>query len=388
MINPSATKIRNAALAAAAAVMMACGQPQASIHAQPPSTEPEASEAGPGAEVTTADDRFYFSRDLSPSMAERVSEAVEICRRVRNAAPPPADRVSSRDLTGCSSTNSYRGIGEARDVEKARLCAFQRWDEAATGPGALGMDGPGILMSIYANGDGVERNLETAMFMACSIELAAPAETEGRLKDLQELASKVRDEPYDYCDYFTGGFAAMECVYRDLDEIRFARSQSDKSMSAGWTAKDKALLEELTTATSAFATLHADNESDWGAGGYWPRFWAGLAETEVHLAADQVMDLLREGTLLPATPSQAAEADRRLNEAYQAALNPVPDQVTADGVREAQRAWLTYRDAWLALAAARWPQASREGLETALIDDRVRQLGCLSGEISGEECGI
>ena len=45
-----------------------------------------------------------------------------------------------------------------------------------------------------------------------------------------------------------------------------------------------------------------------------------------------------------------------------------------DGIRDAQRAWLRYRDAFLAFAALRYPQVTRDSLSAWLTEKRTKML--------------
>ena len=48
--------------------------------------------------------------------------------------------------------------------------------------------------------------------------------------------------------------------------------------------------------------------------------------------------------------------------------------VNKDGIRTAQRAWLRYRDAWLAFARIRYPQLNADSLRAALTEKRTASL--------------
>jgi uncharacterized protein YecT (DUF1311 family) len=72
-------------------------------------------------------------------------------------------------------------------------------------------------------------------------------------------------------------------------------------------------------------------------------------------------------------------ADARLNAAYRKRMQatvPVdsPGAVTREGIRDAQRAWLRYRDAFLAFAAVKYPSVSRDSLAAWLTDQRIAML--------------
>jgi hypothetical protein len=48
--------------------------------------------------------------------------------------------------------------------------------------------------------------------------------------------------------------------------------------------------------------------------------------------------------------------------------------VTQDNIREVQRIWLTYRDAWVAFGKIKCPQISEDSLKTLFTKERTSQL--------------
>jgi hypothetical protein len=51
--------------------------------------------------------------------------------------------------------------------------------------------------------------------------------------------------------------------------------------------------------------------------------------------------------------------------------------VTKDGIRDAQRKWVAYRDAWTAFAARRYPKRSADEWKAWITSVRVEQLKTL-----------
>lgn len=78
-------------------------------------------------------------------------------------------------------------------------------------------------------------------------------------------------------------------------------------------------------------------------------------------------------------------ADAELNRVYQKALKAMPDAATKDKLREAQRAWVVFRDAEIDLNTS-LPGASGNTLkmlQTYLTDTRAKQLQLLAkGQLS------
>ena len=77
-----------------------------------------------------------------------------------------------------------------------------------------------MLTVLYANGDGVERNIPLALRFACE-QGWAPAEFEGRVKHLESF-NFVKPSPrgqFSFCDDITSGFMQGFCAAYD-SEIR------------------------------------------------------------------------------------------------------------------------------------------------------------------------
>jgi hypothetical protein len=84
--------------------------------------------------------------------------------------------------------------------------------------------------------------------------------------------------------------------------------------------------------------------------------------------------------------SDFATADQQLNTAYKNVLTRQPDTCSLVGSndfgncvsrsqwREMERAWIRYRDAWVAFGSFKWPQISPETLKTHLTLQQMRQL--------------
>jgi hypothetical protein len=299
-----------------------------------------------------------------------------LCRRVRDREPPASDRpdaATAASLKGCSSDALYYGIGMPADPAKARQCAFLEAEEDEGGP----FSGRAMLMTVYANGRGAKRDLDVAIHLACGVE-GAPMETHGRVTHLAELKAKGgKGDDFHYCDDITSGIAMGQCA--DLGAaIEGAKREAELArLSAGWTAAEKQALARLRQAHEAFADAHSSGEID----------LSGTARGALAIAAeeslrDELLGLVRELSAGRAPSYRAGAyrlADTRLNAAYRALVRatvPVesPGAVTRAGIRDAQRAWLRYRDSALAFAAVKFPRASRDSLAAWLTEKRTRML--------------
>jgi hypothetical protein len=88
------------------------------------------------------------------------------------------------------------------------------------------------------------------------------------------------------------------------------------------------------------------------------------------------------------TASDFADADAALNKAYRASLTTFPAKCAPQGsdnyselcasradLRAMERAWIGYRDAWVAFGAIKWPQISADIWRTYLTREHVKHGG-------------
>ncbi|MBV9929634.1 MAG: DUF1311 domain-containing protein [Alphaproteobacteria bacterium] len=297
-----------------------------------------------------------------------------LCRQLRNREPPASDRPTAQQaaaLKGCDSEKLYYGIGMPADPAKARQCAFleaDKGDESVFG-------GRTMLMMIYANGKGARQDYDVAIHLACGIE-GAPAQSDGRVRDLAERRKRgEKGGDFDYCDGITSGLAAGYCASHAASIEGAKRDAVWARLTAGWPAADKQALAKLKAAHKAFAEAHAGGELDLS-GTLRGAISIG-AEEDLAKALLAMVERLESGKAPAYTHAQYLAADAALNARYRKALAEVepnggPGAVTPEGIRSAQRAWLAYRDAFLAFAALRYPKLPRDSLAAWLTAERTK----------------
>lgn len=316
-----------------------------------------------------AKDEWASSGDFDSSKA--------ICRKLRDREPPAADRpdaATARALKGCDSEALYYGIGMPADPVRARQCAFL---EAEAGKGGV-FSGRTMLMTVYANGQGAKRDLDVATHLACGIE-GAPMESHGRVTHLAELKAKGwKGRDFHYCDDITSGLAMGYCESHEAGIAGARREAALAAMSRGWSATEKQAFARLRSAHEAYAEAHGSGEVD----------LSGTARAAMQIAAEEslrdelveVLERLRSGRALPTPAARLPAEDNALNAAYRARLKEAaesgdhPGAVTAAGIRDAERAWLRYRDSFLAFAAIKFPRVPRAELAAWLTRKRTALL--------------
>jgi hypothetical protein len=296
-----------------------------------------------------------------------------LCRAVAGRDAPTADRpdvATAAGLRGCDAEALYYGIGAARDPARARQCAFtQRPTDQMLEPFA----GRAMLMTIYANGEGARRDLDLAIRMACTIEGAEPAEYDRRVTHLARLRDQHwQGRDFSYCDDIDPGLGTGLCASHRAALARPQRETAQRTLIAGWTPEQRAAYEPLRRAFEEFVAASASGDLASGGSSH-----ASLRNRLEQGLRDQFADMLQRlerGRAPSFTPGQLRTEDLQLNQAYQARLADERQYdapgISPDSIQNAQRAWLRYRDAFLAFAAVKYPRVTRDSLAAWITQNR------------------
>lgn len=292
------------------------------------------------------------------------------CMRVEHLVPP---RPSKPGKPRCDATGLYylkrdQASTSAAEWRQVRRCAEASGDDA-------------VLMMMYANGYGVARDTDRAIYHACRLD-TAKAEMEARVAHLASPAAAAEPHPFDLCDHITSGRMGGVCAAigeeRD-DRVRAARLDR---FAASLPAKARAPFARLRQAADAFAQQSAAEVDMSGTGG------PGFATRHAGRRDQEFMETLlnaASGKLPSADAAQLAGLDQELNTQYRTVLD-LPSEndnhpqrigystVAREDVRRTERAWLAYRDAWRPfIAAARLP-AGVISVQAMLTRQRIAQL--------------
>lgn len=312
------------------------------------------------------------------------------CRKWADVAVPKQDIGNAP--ADCDTQALYYGEdgkGLNADPVAARQCAYrERGTGKAIEEQANNFGGSGVLMMVYANGHGVKRNFPLAKRFACEYG-GAPAEVEGRLAHIDDIAGGKSRDPIDLCDDITSGMMMGVCARRDADSAQSARERHWTALEASWTPPQRAALAALRKAAKDYFDNVAREETDMSGTARGALATDAYETLDVALLADVERFERRER---PAkVPGDFARDDKTLNSVYRkilAALETAKKSddfaygtVTPDGIRTTQRSWLRYRDAWVAFAAVRYPATPKEVWLAWLSEARTKALV----EIVGEE---
>lgn len=314
-------------------------------------------------------DQWTDSPDFAASKA--------LCRQLEDREPPPADRpdaATAASLKDCDSEKLYYGIGMKADPVRARQCAFVEAARQEQGAAFFGRD---MLMTIYANGVGAKRDYDVAIHLACGVQ-GAPMESHGRVMHLAELkAEESEASDFHFCDDTTSGYASGLCARHGARITDAKRDAALAHLTSSWSTEERKALETLWKAHADFVEASASGETDLSG----TARGAFVVEAEEALKDEfvAILQALSAGKAPRATAAQARAADAALNAAYRKLMadtgpEEYPGTVTKDGIRTAQRAWLRYRDAFLAFTAVKFPMISRDTILALVTRKRTEML--------------
>ena len=317
------------------------------------------------------------------------------CAQYQKIPAPSSDQPTAQQknlLAKCDSQSLYYGIGKTADPVSARQCAYI---ERAGGENAgHPLSGAAILSMIYANGEGVPRNYALALKFACEAG-GAPAESEGRVQHLEDLQTKEHLQQtsqaatnFDFCDDSTSGYMQGFCAAKDDRITQARRDRRLNAIMSRWTAKQKTAFAPLEKAADTFFTEHARSEVDQSGTGR--AAFVLDEETKVRNAFVAAISKFEKGDLPRSSAVQFRAADSALNATYSNALKATASTdpnstarafgtVNADDIRNTQRLWLRYRDAWVAFGAVKYPSVSADSWRTWATLARTRQLVRFTG---------
>ncbi len=297
----------------------------------------------------------------------------DACGHAKNLELPAQDRPDAKTLPmlkDCDSEALYYGIGQAADYQQAKACAYSE-----LGKEESPFQGASILMMVYANGKGANRDYGLAIKLACAVD-GAPAENEGRIGHLQQLRQQgPGTTDFDICDDITSGMMMGLCTAHNDRIEQVARTENWAALTRAWSQEEKNALSLLEKSARQFFQARSGNEID----------QSGTARTAFVIAEDASLqdDLLsslaafEKGRLPSFTDQQFAAADAKLNAVYKKIQTDKGfswGTVSKDGIKSTQRQWLKYRDAWVSFGKVKYPNVSAGSWKTFWTEKRTKML--------------
>jgi hypothetical protein len=304
------------------------------------------------------------------------------CAALGKLAYPAADRPSAAQqaaLPSCDAPALYYGIRQPRDFVRARHCAFtpDKDDDVFSKKA-------GVLMMLYANGQGVARNLQLAKKAACAAG-GAPAELSGRLTHLNDMApgKSAAGQTIDFCEDVTSGMMMGYCASLGAAQDDVKREGALAAIAATFKPNERAAFLRLLNSLARFVEARGGNEVDLSG----TARGAMVVEEEddqkdAFLAALQAFE---RGKLPRFSAAQDQAIDRELNTVY-GQLRRLPAQeyttIKMADIQATQRIWLVYRDAWVEFGKLRYPAVPAHAWRAYFTQQRTAMLKALLEELS------
>lgn len=297
-----------------------------------------------------------------------------VCRKAEKTPLPVMDlpdAETAKTLIKCDSANLYYGFDIEPEPIKARHCAYlefenekiDRKDENVFG-------GSAILMMIYANGNGVKKNIDVAIKFACKVN-GAQAEIDERIKHLQDLKRSKGGKRFDICDDITSGYMQGHCAERQQRFVKAKLKRSLEGILAKWSEIDKQSFAALKQSFGKFSDARTMNEVDSSGADRTANF---IAE-ETALSEDFVNSIVQfeKGALPRYTKADFTNEDRELNALYKKIMSKKDyywGSVKKGDIKLTQKVWLKYREAWVNFGRQKYPQVTEDSWRTWLTNKR------------------
>jgi len=342
---------------------------------------------------------MIYATSLSAQPEANQTKA-KCAKYLQTPLPPEASSIASpKTWPDCNSYRLYSGIGVTVDYSAARNCAWAERLAIQTGieseyTVASVFGGSAMLSVLYANGEGVKKNLPLAIRFACE-QGGAEAEIEDRIRHLESLRDKpaAPGSKFRSCDDMTSFIMMGYCSAYDKELTDQKRTGDLRALSSAWLQTQQTAFNALVQTEQAYSEAHGEWEID----------ASGLLRAANEIGAEQnlrdkflkALRSFEKGDLPHGSADDFAKADARLNALYRKVLASAEEHksdlgaVQPKGVRTAERAWLKYRDAWVVFAKLRYPSVSPESWLTLLTADRIAVLKDTSCEITHDPppCG-
>ncbi len=304
----------------------------------------------------------------------------KICDTVEDVPIPPRmlpDEEQYIQWKSCSPLALYYGQPESH-FKDALTCAMVVEETPEGERRGNALDADLVLTMVFSNGEGATRNLPLARHFACKLYSDTPGPAS--FDTAATLHTIESNKKLDFChsDIGYGRTPGYYCILLSQDRVN-AETQAENQRAkkllpaniwAAWNALDRARADysaarknEQSSGTTGIDlfNLDLDEAAD--------ETWLGyLRAIESGAPPKGVLD-----------PGDYKSADAQLNQSYDSALlnakqNCSAFNVCPEAIRTTERAWLRYREAWVRLAALRWPEIPADRWRRWLSETRSEEL--------------
>jgi uncharacterized protein YecT (DUF1311 family) len=312
--------------------------------------------------------------------------ALKACSAVQSLTLPvitPKDPADQNFLESCDSARVYYGL-PYQSYSDARRCALYQLAHHPIDPKAdidsASVFRVAVLAMVYLNGQDVPRNPDLALHAVCLEEDPDGASwAEDWIAALVTRTSQSPPKPYDYCSDGPTIYKLtdLDCQSMENDLVQQKNEARLAKFMATWTPAQKTALKQFLTVFDSYDQAVVNNETE--------ACITGTAGEQLVITSDlrqQLFDNLtafEQGHLPAFTQADYLVADKALNETYSGIIARMDKDIgecakPSSMIRDSERAWLRYRDAWLTFAKIRYPQIPAEAWLTVLSRQRTEWL--------------
>jgi uncharacterized protein YecT (DUF1311 family) len=302
-----------------------------------------------------------------------------LCVQAEKIAIPQIDMptAGTTSLDHCDPLDLQSFSGHLVDLRQARYCAYAARDAKSTENVDMDLEnigGNAGLAMIYAGGKGVAPNLPLAIRFACEIQ--------GGWDDGTDVAKMLEEKrkqgavkvDFDICEGATGRQLNYICLLRDQDRVANEIDLAEEHLNAG-NSHLRPAFQRVAEARKAF--LEASQVGSPRTTGQVQSAMRDDIDTDHQWA--QLLEKYAAGALPQFSKGDFQKADVALNTAYRQARVKTAachDEFcfSADQLVQMERAWIAYRDAWVAYATTRWPSVSTDSWRTWLTLEQTEDL--------------
>lgn len=325
---------------------------------------------------------FSVGLDAQNAVAPGQPAPIDVEKVCAEAEKVPVPAEYLRGVTAdakCSPLELYYDKSPNHFQQSLR-CGLAQWqmiearEKAGTqdGDSAVDEDEQLALAMIFANGEGVRKNLPLARRFACEAD---------NYVNTDEVLAAIDGEKLDVCadnygrriNYLCLGIKGADVDTRIADAELKARRALRPAALIAW--------KNLEVARKDYLKAHGPEEPNGTTGAVQSAMQEDL-DTEtawLDVLKSVAAGRVPEGVLnAPALDG----LDKALNVAYQQALSfgvqyceGGQDCASSESTRTAERAWLKYREAWVKFGAVRWPEVPADKWRAWLTVDRTEKLG-------------
>ncbi|MGZ4828641.1 MAG: hypothetical protein ACXV78_03285 [Candidatus Angelobacter sp.] len=296
--------------------------------------------------------------------------AKQMCASVKDVELPAADRptpAEEKALASCTSVDAYFGFGQPADPVKARKCAYAEIDRGAKIP----LGGKAILMMVYANGNGANRNFDAALKLACSIG-GEPGDDAGRVYQLDRLKKQNwAGNNFSVCDHSSGREMYEQCANLSERFDKIERDQKFNELIAGWKPAEKKAFHTFMEEANRFYEIQAKNGVN----------LEGTFEVQEEIFFKRnllsSLEALERGELPNYSAEEFQRAEAAVKAAYVRTQNGTDARwgtLTRESVRKSQDEWQRYRAAWISFGRQKYPSVTQQSWKAWLDTDRTVML--------------